>query len=206
MSLADFLKTRGQLTAADLALAVPYFVREEIPKGAYYLREGHAANKVSFVEKGLFRLFYQLNGEEKIMLFFSEGQFMTDYFGFLTRTPSLRPIQALEDAVVYSIDYAKLHQLFEQSKNWERIGRQMAESAYVASVLRANRLLHDDYDTRFSTFMSENPGLLQRVPQYMIASYLHMTPETLSRVKKRAMKKSQPPPSIHQQKGTDFLI
>lgn len=109
---------------------------------------------------------------------------MTDYYSFLTNTVSIRPIQALENSMIYSIEKKNLNKLFEYSKNWERIGRQLAESAYVTSVLRANRLLHDDYNTRFKTFIEESSFLMQRVPQYMIASYLNMTPETLSRVKK----------------------
>ena len=131
------------------------------------------------------------------MLFFSEGQFVTDYFGYLTRTPSIRPIQALEDSMVYSIAHDHLQQLFDASKQWERQGRMMAERAYIISVQRANRLLHDDYDTRFATFMQEYPSLLQRVPQYMIASYLNMTPETFSRVKKRMTLQGKLKTSIH---------
>lgn len=206
MTLTTYLKALAKTTDEEIDFAMRYFRPEAIKKGEFYLREGQVPNKVSFVERGLFRLFYQLDGDEKIMLFFSEAQFMTDYFGFLTRTPSIRPIQALEDAVVYSIEKEKLDQLFEYSKHWERIGRQLAESAYVASVLRANRLLHDDYDTRFTTFLAEHPSLVQRVPQYMIASYLNMTPETLSRVKSRALKNGAAKVSIHQSISSDFLI
>lgn len=197
MTLLDFLKTLGNLSDEELNFAMPYFIPEEIQKGAFYLKEGQISNKISFVEKGLFKLFYQLNGEEKIMLFFSESQFMTDYFGFLTNTTSIRPIQALEDSVIYSIEKKNLNTLFDYSKNWERIGRQLAESAYVTSVMRANRLLHDDYNTRVKSFIDESPSLIQRVPQYMIASYLNMTPETLSRVKKRILKVEEVKNTVH---------
>jgi len=197
MTFVDFLKTLGNLSDEEVNLARRYFIQEEIQKGAFYLKDGQISNKVSFVDRGLFRLFYQLNGEEKIMLFFSEFQFMTDYFGFLTSTASIRPIQALEDSVIYTINKKNLNKLFDYSKNWERIGRQLAESAYVTSVIRANRLLHDDYNTRVKTFIEESPSLMQRVPQYMIASYLNMTPETLSRVKRRMMKAEEVKSTIH---------
>jgi CRP/FNR family transcriptional regulator, anaerobic regulatory protein len=197
MNLEEYIKTLGKLSDEEIDFAKGLFFREEIKKGEYYLKEGQFCNKISFIEKGLFRLFYQLNGDEKIMLFFSETQFMTDYFGFLTSSTSIRPIQALEDSVIYSIDRDALNRLFDYSKNWERLGRILAESAYVTSVLRANRLLHDDYDTRVKTFLDESPSLIQRVPQYMIASYLNMTPETLSRVKRRIMKSKEIKNSIH---------
>jgi CRP-like cAMP-binding protein len=202
MTFVDFLKTLGKLSDEEVNLARRYFIQEEIQKGAFYLKDGQISNKVSFVDRGLFRLFYQLNGEEKIMLFFSEFQFMTDYFGFLTNTASIRPIQALEDSVIYTINKENLDKLFDYSKNWERIGRQLAESAYVTSVIRANRLLHDDYNTRVKTFIEESPSLMQRVPQYMIASYLNMTPETLSRVKKRMMKAEEVKSTIHKKSKT----
>lgn len=197
MTLIDFLKTFGDLTDEEIDFAIGFFIKEKYNKGEYYLKEGQLSSKVSFIEKGLYRLFYQLNGEEKNMLFFSESQIMTDYFGYLTNTKSIRPIQALEDSIIYSIEKSNLTRLFDFSKNWERIGRQLAESAYVTSVMRANRLLHDDHNTRVKTFIDESPSLMQRVPQYMIASYLNMTPETLSRVKKRIMKADDVKNTIH---------
>jgi CRP/FNR family transcriptional regulator, anaerobic regulatory protein len=197
MYLKEYLKTFDNLTEEEIDFAMGFFITEEYKKGEYYLKEGQLSQKVSLIETGLFRLFYQLNGEEKIMLFFSEAQFMTDYFGFLTHTATIRPIQALENSLIHSIEKNNLNKLFDHSKNWERIGRQLAESAYVTSVIRANRLLHDDFDTRVNTFIEESPSLMQRVPQYMIASFLNMTPETLSRVKRRIMKEKQIKKTIH---------
>ncbi len=200
MKFIDFFTTLVKLTDEEANFALKLFIPEEVKKGEFYLKEGQISNKISFIEEGLFKLFYQLNGEERIMLFFSESQLMTDYYSFLTNTVSIRPIQALENSLIYSIEKKNLNKLFEYSKNWERIGRQLAESAYVTSVLRANRLLHDDYNTRFKTFIEESSFLMQRVPQYMIASYLNMTPETLSRVKKRMMKMDDVKSTIHKMK------
>ena len=199
MKIEAYLKETYAFSPEDLEQARPLFYEEKIKKGEYYLREGQYINKVSFVSEGLFRLFYQIDGEEKNMLFFSENQFMTDYYGYLTQSVSIRPIQALEDSVIHSISRDNLNQLFDTSKNWERIGRLFAESAYLMAVYRAGRLLHDDFDTRVSTFIKENPTLLQRVPQYMVASYLNMTPETLSRVKRRLMKKGHPSNSLYEE-------
>ena len=185
MKLEAYLKETYAFSRGDLEQVQHLFYEERIKKGEYYLQEGQYINKVSFISEGLFRLFYQIDGEEKNMLFFSENQFMTDYYGYLTQSVSIRPIQALEDAVVYSINRGNLNKLFDNSKNWERIVRLFAESAYLLAVSRAGRLLHDDYDTRVGIFIKENPTLLQRIPQYMVASYLNMTPETLSRIRKK---------------------
>lgn len=206
MNFKEYLTSLNKLTGNEIEYALDSFYQEEIKKGEYYLKEGQIPDKVSFVEKGLFRLFYRLNGEEKIMLFFSDHQFMTDYFGYLTNSPSIRPIQALEHSVIYTIERNKLDKLFDHSKNWERVGRLLAESAYITSVLRANRIIHDDYDTRVKTFIAEKPSLMQRIPQYMIASYLNMTPETLSRVKSRIKNNKQDTSSVHGTNESHFLI
>lgn len=189
----SFLESIAPLSNEEWKIACDLFKEEKICKGDYFVKIDEACRKIAFVSKGLFRMFYVVNGDENTTLFFSENQIVTDYFSFLMQTPSIGPIQALEDSIVYSISYNDLQSLYE-FKNWERIGRIMSERAFSFSVMEANRFLHDDFDTRYVTFIKENPDYIQRIPQYMIASYLKMTPETLSRVKKR----------IHIKTGNDY--
>lgn len=196
--LQAYLEKISPLNKEEWSFMLHAFKEEKYKKGDFFIKEGAYCNKVSFLSRGLFKLYYLTEGQEKIMLFFAEGQFLTDYFGYLTQTPSIRPIQALEDSVVYTITRDNLNHLITTSQTWSNIARIMAERAYVFAVQRANRLLHDDFDTRFITFMTEYPSLLQRGPQYMIASYLDMTPETLSRVKKRIFKNNPSLKSIHE--------
>jgi CRP-like cAMP-binding protein len=197
-SLRQFLNSISPLSLAQWQMAEDAFVKEELKRGQFFVREGEICQKIGFGEKGLCKLFYRVDGEERVMLFFQENQFMTDYFSFLTQTPSIRPVQAIEDTVVYSLSHIRLQKLYEADPVWQKIGRILAEQSYLFAVQRSNRLIHDDFDTRFLTFLREYPSLWHRVPQYLIASFLQMTPETLSRVKRRLMKKDPSAfPSIH---------
>ncbi len=183
--LRFFLKQVMPFEEKELDESLAFFREIHIRKNEFIVNEDEVCQDAAFIKTGLFRLFYRLDGTEKNMLFFQENQFLADYYSFLTRTPSKRPIQAIEDSVVYRISYNDFQRLFDLSRKWERLGRILAERAYIFSVQRANRIIHDDPDTRFITFLKEYPALINRVPQYMIASYLNMTPETYSRVKKR---------------------
>lgn len=196
--LIQFLQNMAPVKDEDLADLASLFENVQLSKGEHLVQSGEVCKKVAFVRKGLLKLFYSLEGEEKVMLFFAENQFATDYYSFLTQTPSIRPVQALEDCHLYTITAANLQKFYQKAPAYQQLGRLLAENAYLFSVQRANRLIHDDYDTRYVTFIEENPGLAQRIPQYLIASYLNMKPETLSRIRKRlAEGKSSPQPSVH---------
>lgn len=183
--LRYFLKQFDSFEEKELDESLTCFKKVQIEKNQLYVKEDEICKKVAFIKKGLFKLYYNLDGVECIMLFFQENQFVTDYYSYLTQTPSKRPIQAIEDSIIYNVSYNDFQRLYDSSKKWERVGRILTERAYIFAVQRANRIIHDDPDTRFMTFLKEYPTLIQRVPQYMIASYLNMTPETYSRVKKR---------------------
>lgn len=204
--LRNFLKQLDAFDDKELDESLTCFKKVQIERNGFYVKESDVCKKAAFIKKGIFKLYYNLDGVERIMLFFRENQFVTDYYSFLTQTPSKRPIQAIEDSIVYNITYNDFQKLFDKSKKWERVGRMLAELAYIYSVQRANRIIHDDPDTRFMTFLKEYPTLLQRVPQYMIASYLNMTPETYSRVKKRInLKDLDNFNPIHDQIKKDFI-
>lgn len=111
---------------------------------------------IALVRQGLLRLYYQRDGQEQTILFFAEGGLAGDYFGFLTQSPSLRPVQALEDCDLLLLSHTALNQLYQRPA-WKRIGRRLSEQAYIFSVVRANRLVQDSYETRYATFVAENP-------------------------------------------------
>jgi signal-transduction protein with cAMP-binding, CBS, and nucleotidyltransferase domain len=182
VELKSFLNQVVPFDEKEMEESLAFFKKIEIEKNQFYVKEDEICKKVAFIKKGLFKLYYNIDGDERIMLFFQENQFVTDYYSYLTQTPSKRPIQAIEDSIIYNISYHDFQKLYDSSKKWEPLGRLMAERAYIFSVQRANRIIHDDPDTRFITFLKDYPTLIQRVPQYMIASYLSMTPEIILKV------------------------
>lgn len=195
-SLHGFFQRFLPLSDADWKLAEPFFHLVSLEKGEHWVRPGQVVQQMAVVEKGLLRLYYQQENREKIMLFFREGSIAGDYFSLLSQTPSLRPVQALEPCRLWAIRGADLQRLY-QHPAWEQLGRKLAEMAYLYAVHRANRLLHDKPETRYQTLLQEQPDLLQRVPQYMVASYLDLTPEALSRVKARLQQQGSAAPSVH---------
>jgi CRP-like cAMP-binding protein len=128
---------------------------------------------------------YDKDGEEKITAFNFKGNFVTNYRSFLTGQPSDHYIQALLDSVIYIINLQDLQSLYDKHKNIERLGRLIAENLYLTVANRLDSFMFQTPSERYKELIERNSRLLQEIPQYMIASYLGVKPETLSRIRKR---------------------
>jgi CRP-like cAMP-binding protein len=138
-----------------------------------------------FVEKGLFRLFYtDRNGKDFTKNFKSAGQFMAAKASLLLRSPSKLSIQALEDSTVLCFDYDDVLQMAEHSFRWQCLLRKAADADYLEKEKRESDLLFYDAKERYLNFIKERPDWENRIQQRYIASYLGMSPETLSRIRK----------------------
>jgi CRP-like cAMP-binding protein len=128
---------------------------------------------------------YNKDGKEVIDEFSLDNEFITDYKSFLTRTPADKDVRCLEKSSLLIISYEDLQDLYAEHPRFERIGRLMAEALFINWQDKAKSLLLDDAETRYLKLTSGRPDLVQRVPQYLIASYLGVSPETLSRIRKK---------------------
>ncbi|MCA6393201.1 MAG: Crp/Fnr family transcriptional regulator [Cytophagales bacterium] len=160
-------------------------VKVNIAKNVQILKQGEHCNFIAFIQEGSFRLFYDKDGEVKITAFFFQGDFVSNYRSFLTGKPSDHCIEAMQDAVIYSINLDELKTLYDKHKSIERLGRLIAENLYLSVANRLDSFLFQTPSERYQALIERNSRLLQEIPQYMIASYLGVKPETLSRIRTR---------------------
>jgi CRP/FNR family transcriptional regulator, anaerobic regulatory protein len=164
--------------------------RKQLPARAFLLQQGEVCSFVAFVELGAFRFFYNRDGEERITAFFFAGDSVSNYRSFLTGMPSHHMIESLHDSVFWIIQKKDLHELFDTYPKLDRLGRYIAEKLYLTVARRLDSFLFDPPEKRYDDLLRRNSRLLQDVPQFMLASYLGIKPESLSRIRKRKTKKA----------------
>ena len=161
------------------------FQLKKFKKKELLLQPGEVCNFVGFINEGLTRQYFLLEGEEITVTFTDENRYTTEYTSFLNRKPTFFYIEALENTEVLMINYGKMQQLYAKSHNGERLGRLISEQVYLFIAQRNLSILVESPEQRYQKMMKEFPHILQRVPQHQIASYLGIKPESLSRIRKR---------------------
>ncbi len=157
----------------------------EVARGQWLLSQGETCREAYFIEHGLVRLYYIKDGEEKTRQFFFEHMFVTDPTSLIAQSPSSLYLQTLEDSRLLVIPRDALYALYESSMNFQRLGRLIAEYNLMGIANRMDSLFFYSPEERYLNLLKNRPRVSQRIPQYMIASYLGVTPEGLSRIKKR---------------------
>jgi CRP-like cAMP-binding protein len=140
---------------------------------------------IALVTKGAFCSYYQKDGNDIIEDFCLEGCFLADYPAFINNTTAKKNFKALEDSVLLSISKEELDKLYQTNAVYERAGRLIAEYLFTSweSKLRDNIFLSPA--ERYRKLIKTRPDILQRVPQYLIASFLNITPQYLSQIRKK---------------------
>jgi CRP-like cAMP-binding protein len=156
-----------------------------LKSGEYFLREGKLCRYVGFIEKGLVRYYINDNGTDKTLYFNKEGQFVSNYQSFLPREVSDTSIQAIEDTTLQIISYDDLQKLYLSIREGEKLGRLAIENVFVTSLQQLKSFYKDAPAERYQQFLRFYPDLAQRIPQYHIASYVGIKPQSLSRIRKR---------------------
>ena len=157
---------------------------KEIKSKQFFLHQGELCKHHYFIIKGCCRSYFvNRKGNEQIVNFGIENWWISDYDSFINGTTSRLNIQATEDTKLLYIDKPSFDLLCNQSHNLERYFRVMTEKAHIAAQRRIGYLFDLSAEEGYELFRSHNPEFLQRVPQYMLASYLGMTPEFLSKIR-----------------------
>ena len=163
------------------------FTRVKQRKGSFFVSEGEIPDAMAFVVSGLYKYYYiDRNGNERIKHFSRENEFLSSYASLITRTPSLYYIEALEDSELLIIQYADYNKGVLHNSVLQNVARVYTERMYTIKEQREGSFLKESAQERYLRFLKEQPELIERVTQKNIASYLGMTPESMSRIKRQA--------------------
>ena len=180
------LRSKVSFTDHELATIKTHLLPKKLRKKQYLLQEGDVCKFIAFVEKGTLRSYtIDEKGNEHIVQFAFEGWTISDLYSFLTAEPATYTIDAIEDSELLLINKSAHEELLRTMHHYETYMFMQITSAYIALQRRMSSTISQSIEERYSNLVSVCPTLTQRVPQHMIASYLGLTAETLSRLRKK---------------------
>ena len=174
-----------QLNEAEAAVIANAFDTVNLKKKDFLLRAGDRSNHMRFITTGCLRLYnIDAAGKEHILQFGIQGWWINDLFAYLTEKPATYFIQAITNSTVLQIQRDRLNELFDQIPKLDRFFRIKTQNGYVALQERTIHSMSQTAEVRYTAFVERYRSMEQEIPQYMIASYLGITPEHLSAIRK----------------------
>ena len=187
--LIEKIKQIIQVSESEEQILQDLFVEKQLLKGEHFLAENQICRWLGLIHHGLVRYYVNVDGEDKTYYFGKEGDFVCDYESFLPQKPSNKNIQALEDISLYTISHEGLQQIYDHLKEGDRFGRLGIEQVFVSILQQLTSFYNDPPELRYQHFLDAYPEISQRIPQYYIASYVGIKPQSLSRIRNRSIKK-----------------
>jgi CRP-like cAMP-binding protein len=178
--IASIIMPLSQSTTEQLA---GILVRKGLGKGDLYLRKGQVSEYIGYVDKGMIRQFYYKNHKDITEHFAPNGDMFFCIESFLQQKPTCLMAEALEPSVIYGIPYSGLEELISQNREIESLYRKMLEGSLIVSQQKADSWKFETAHERYNRLQREQPEVIKRAPLSHIASYLLMTPESLSRIR-----------------------
>ena len=174
------------LSERDQQLIIACLRERKVKKGQFLVHEGAVSRCTNFVNEGSVRTYFiDLNGQEHIVQFAIEGWWISDLNSFILQVPATFNVQAIEDSVILELPFESLELLYEQIPKLERYFRIVTQRAFVAFQQRIVQNISMTAEDRYLAFQQKYPKIELRIPQRLVASYLGISAEFLSKIKKR---------------------
>ncbi len=169
---------------SDWGIVLPMFKYREIKKRGYLLKEGQICKNIDFIVEGCARIYANYDGKDVTCQFFFENGFLNEISSFVTQTPAVFSIGAIENCKLLSISKIDIDKLYEHNMNTIKLGRKIMEQVAIFAINRNVEINTLTAKDRYLRLIEERPKVMSRVPLHMIASYIGITPEALSRIRK----------------------
>lgn len=188
--LIESLEKHITLTASEKDLINQSVSERKVKKNQFIIHEGAVDRYTNFVNKGSVRTYFiDCDGEEHNVQFAIEGWWISDLQSFIMQTPATFNVQAIEDCEILQLSYENLEILYEKIPKMERYFRVITQRAFVAFQQRIVQKISMTAEEQYMAFQTKYPKIELRIPQRLIASYLGISAEFLSKIKKRLMQK-----------------
>jgi CRP-like cAMP-binding protein len=187
-SLSDYISNSVTMSQPDLETVLSLFKVQQTLKDEVLLAEGETSRRMYFVISGCLRIYFlQADGAEATRYLAFENNFATGLTAFISQQPSQENIQALEKTEVLYITRENFYMLLDKIPGWEKFFRSYLENAYVTNTKRLMSFITMDATTRYQSLIAESPLIVHRLSNKMIANYLGISQEALSRLKNRLL-------------------
>tara|TARA_B110000879_G_scaffold33604_1_gene46191 strand:- start:31 stop:606 length:576 start_codon:yes stop_codon:yes gene_type:complete len=185
--IKSYLDKIASISSSDWDFFTSKLQKRIIPKKSVFLKINEIENQISFITSGVVRLFIPKEDLEKEITFgFSfKNQFVSAYDSFLTQTPSAYQLQALSETTLLSISHSDLQLVYSTTQIGNLVGRLTAERLFLIKSKREQNLLNLTAEERYLRLFKERPELLNVIPLKYISSYIGVTAQALSRIRKR---------------------
>ncbi len=188
-NLLNHINEKFQLTDKECSLISEIVTIRELKKKEFLIRPDSYSNSMNFISKGCLRTYYiDQEGQEHTLQLGIENWWINDLYGYITEQPSKMYVQALENTTIVQIHKPTLENLYTLIPAISHFFREKMQSAYVSLQERTIENMSTDSISRYITFRKQYRDIEQRVPQYIVASFLGITPEFLSHLRKKHAK------------------